>query len=492
MWLFVPSATSPTSPCAPGGADSKSEPSWQFQALAQSALWRSKLSRPKSWRARWMRAAWLKHLCGRMLEPSTAARGAAEFVASLPVIRASPSASPASEMGLKTRGTSGRRSPESSERLSPISSSWRTSPGICTSDCVKSLESFSAWTTGLQSASSERRKWALLTAENDSSSWPTPRASVNENRTTHHPPSVEDGRGHGRTLSGEANSWPTSDASVSTGYNQSESPGSAKRPALAGLASVWPTPTAGDSKASGSAAYPTTETHQQGTTLTDAAVRQSQWATPGASDGEKGGPHSRDSSGSLHLASQALRRPAPSESAWPTPTVQDAENNGATSQQKRNTPPLNALASQWPTPNTPNGGRSMAPKEVANKGATERGKRQVGIESVARIWPTPTSQESTGYMSGTNRDTWRPGLAAAAKGMKPSPTRPAPTTQTDGESTSPSGLEPSPPSPSPISRRAGRVLNPRFVEALMGWPQNWTRVCACTTASTVSESSATG
>jgi hypothetical protein len=37
--------------------------------------------------------------------------------------------------------------------------------------------------------------------------WPTPRASENENRTTHHQPSIAEG--HGRTLAGEASMWPT-------------------------------------------------------------------------------------------------------------------------------------------------------------------------------------------------------------------------------------------------------------------------------------------
>jgi len=43
-------------------------------------------------------------------------------------------------------------------------------------------------------------------------------------------------------------SWPTPDASVSTGYNQSDSPGAAKRPALAALAKNWATPRASESE----------------------------------------------------------------------------------------------------------------------------------------------------------------------------------------------------------------------------------------------------
>lgn len=42
---------------------------------------------------------------------------------------------------------------------------------------------------------------------------------------------------------------------------------------------------------------------------------RNRWSTPRASDGEKGGPNSRDGSGSLHLPAQMYR------AAWATPTV---------------------------------------------------------------------------------------------------------------------------------------------------------------------------
>jgi hypothetical protein len=93
------------------------------------------------------------------------------------------------------------------------------------------------------------------------------------------------------------------------------------------------------------------------------------------------------------------------------------------------------------------------------KGSTEPGQRRGQLsEAVSHRWPTPTANEATGYMSGTDSDTWRPSLKGAALGAKPCRGRPDPTTPTDGASTS----------------TAGRVLNPRFVEALMGWPDGWT------------------
>ncbi len=50
---------------------------------------------------------------------------------------------------------------------------------------------------------------------------------------------------------------------------------------------LWPTPTAGDSKGSGSAGYSTDSGRHSGTTLTDAITRQ-RWATPAARDWKSG------------------------------------------------------------------------------------------------------------------------------------------------------------------------------------------------------------
>jgi DNA (cytosine-5)-methyltransferase 1 len=86
-----------------------------------------------------------------------------------------------------------------------------------------------------------------------------------------------------------------------------------------------PTPTAGDSKSSGSRHVPGSNAHS-GLSLTD-FVRE---------DGGTG------------------RR-------WPTPTTQDASNDGGPSQLERHSLPLNAAAKRWPTPRpgtsgTPAGG----------------------------------------------------------------------------------------------------------------------------------------
>jgi hypothetical protein len=132
---------------------------------------------------------------------------------------------------------------------------------------------------------------------------------------------------------------------------------------------------------------------------------------------------------------------------WSTPLASDSEQRGSFG---RGNETLSLRGKNWPTP------------------CTRDGQHNEGFEgqlpNAASLWPTPTASEATGYMSGSNRDTWRPSLKSAALGARPELGigRPDPTTEKDGGPTS-----------SDI-----RVLNPRFVEALMGWPTGWTS-CEC-------------
>jgi hypothetical protein len=73
--------------------------------------------------------------------------------------------------------------------------------------------------------------------------WPTPRASANENRTTHDAPSH--GATHGKTLAGSAGSWQTITATDAKSRGYSYSQGDHRKPflALTGQAQVWPSET---------------------------------------------------------------------------------------------------------------------------------------------------------------------------------------------------------------------------------------------------------
>ncbi len=113
-------------------------------------------------------------------------------------------------------------------------------------------------------------------------------------------------------------------------------------PKLGDRVGRWPTPTAGDSKSSGSRSLPGSAAHP-GASLTDAVRpdRAKPWPTPLANDGGKGGTNTLSR---LVETGHARGRRDGSVGRWPTPTTQDAANNGGPSQQDRNTPPLNAAA----------------------------------------------------------------------------------------------------------------------------------------------------
>lgn len=209
--------------------------------------------------------------------------------------------------------------------------------------------------------------------------------------------------------------WPTP---VAADAGRASSTYARGNPTLMGVVQQWPTPTTTDSKSSARAGY---EYGNPGTTLTDAmrmwptpdarvsndsedpstwrarqeelkakgvngngagvplAIASKEWPTPRASDGQKGGPHARDSSGSSHLSSMAV---------WATPTASESANR-----------------------------TRMEPSSVT---------------------------DGRGH-----------GAHLSAQALHSLPDL---TIETDGEPTS----------------SDGRVLNPLFVEALMGFPLGWT------------------
>jgi hypothetical protein len=101
--------------------------------------------------------------------------------------------------------------------------------------------------------------------------------------------------------------------------------------------------------------------------------------------------------------------------------------------------------SEWATPVVPNGGRTLSDEDVAAKGSTAKGKWQVDLANQVRLWSTPNAREWKG-----------PGRKGGNHGP-------------DGD-----GL------PAQVMQKAGddgsprAVLNPRFVEALMGFAIGWT------------------
>lgn len=188
----------------------------------------------------------------------------------------------------------------------------------------------------------------------------------------------------------------------------------------------WPTATAADSRSSGGNPN-TTGTH--GTTLTDRAVRM--WPTPDASvinDGEQA---------ETFLARQAALR-------------ERHGNNGMGT-------PLAMAVKLWPTPKASEGGPDYAKDE---RGLKPGGSRSLSLPTVASLWATPQARDTKGPFTGhRNGGKDLLGQARAFPSGHPDPTTPKPR--------SPDAM----------------VLNPPFVEWLMGWPTGWTDCTRSATAS---------
>lgn len=196
------------------------------------------------------------------------------------------------------------------------------------------------------------------------------------------------------------------------------------------------------------------------------ATAVAQWPTPRAEDSESTGAH-RDTPDTLTSATRQ----------WPTPTANDSKNDNPPSQAERNTPPRSVAAANWQTPRaiygaghagmedeshligqaiqwqTPTvGGGGQQCDLIPHRGHFLRpsGKKAtLYLEQQAAQWATPHANMTTG--PGGNREG-------------------GPNIQTQADSfhrdrqTGRGG----PRTPAPV------VLNPRFVEALMGLPDGMT------------------
>jgi hypothetical protein len=109
VWLYVPSGAWRSAP-EPAGS------SWKFgsPSAPATALWPTLSGtpspRPFSWRG-WRTRPWIKLLSGTTWPPSTADRGVADWISSLPASPARPSAPPAAGGASRTTGGSGPTSP---------------------------------------------------------------------------------------------------------------------------------------------------------------------------------------------------------------------------------------------------------------------------------------------------------------------------------------------------------------------------------------------
>lgn len=122
MWLFVPSLS------ALGSAASTSGSGLLAPIVMLWGLSSGKPSLLPSSSPQWNGATWLRLLSGIRSQPSTADRGVAAWISSLPATPVSPSRSPGSAAVSTTSDGSGETSGGSFATWAPGTSSWKMSP----------------------------------------------------------------------------------------------------------------------------------------------------------------------------------------------------------------------------------------------------------------------------------------------------------------------------------------------------------------------------
>ena len=361
MWLIVPSGSCPSAQAERAWIEDSTSP--LMEELARSVGLNGKLSPPTSWRRAWKRAPWIQRLCGRISEPSTAARGVERWIASLRDTRASHSAMRVAAADRTIRATCGPRSTESFRRFVPPSSFWKTSQGMLGLGLEQSLEISEDQGTDLRRLSSERRKWAHPTNGNGCSSWHTATAMDSEDAG-----SVA--RGDGLLLM--ARQWPTAAARDGKSPNMmsyEERGGGKKGEQLPNFVNQWATPTEDDmSNVTASRDYKSL------------APDVSRWKTPhGLSQHEEGGEFAKEAE------------------KWPTATATNAPLaydqstfNGKYARKvdgRKHQTDLQISASHFSPPDqeTSKNGRTSSPRGPTSP----------------RQWTTPTTADQEGSTAGT-------------------------------------------------------------------------------------------
>ncbi len=310
MWLHVPSAFCPSAPVsAVTTLDSE-----QCSLLERFATSSGKRSPRRSWSLSWRRNVWMQRLSGLTLPPSTLARGAASWIASLQGSPASPTASLVSDEGTTT---SAHVAPTnqglsctphaSSPSVSPPWCSSRTSQigfEIADSGFDPSAKNYADWVTRSKIRSSSlRRMLAHRIDASASGSWPTSRAEDSESCGNH------PGSG-GDALNAVAASWPTPRGMDAHGAGYMNQRDGSKRLMLAGATEQWPTPDAGIATSNRSPS-------PNASTRPAIAKAAELWTTPQAHDEAGGNPDRVRRCGTKHGAANL----ADDVTSWATPTA---------------------------------------------------------------------------------------------------------------------------------------------------------------------------
>jgi len=164
-------------------------------------------------------------------------------------------------------------------------------------------------------------------------------------------------------------------------------------------------------------------------------------------------------------------------SSLPTPTASTAGYNRGGGQGRVGPirPSLRMMARQgmWPTPAAADSGRAS--------GTYARG--NLTLTGAARLWPTPTSMDSRSS-GGRNASAAKPGSIHPGTSLTDAIVRFATPTARDAKGP---GHSPKRDGSPPLASTQGGQLNPRWVEWLMGFPDEWTVCDASATPSSGSK-----
>lgn len=307
---------------------------------------------------------------------------------------------------------------------------------------ISSWAAFPAWTSaspgagkaskGKRRGSGSRWRESFATYDRASSSWRTRQHSLFEGLTA---------------FSG---SWPrrgTMRSGECFRRKEWEPPTSERESSSSRGGGDWPTPTASDYGSSQNGVN--SDRPSAGTPSLSTLARRWDEQKP-----SKPGPQQIDAFGSsgMTTATAAMSR-------WPTATATDANGSGRVNYpggaMRYGVTLTDALNHQWMTP-------------VARDWKGEGRRAQLGTQVANQRWSTPRASESENRttkhppsaLDGTHGRT----LAGDAATWNGHSGHPSPETAPPGTSSNPDGL----------SSPRRRLLNPNFVEWLMGWPPGWT------------------
>jgi hypothetical protein len=188
----------------------------------------------------------------------------------------------------------------------------------------------------------------------------------------------------------------------------------------------------------------------------DGSASHGAWLTPA---GMAGLDHTGKAGAGGEFAAQAT--------SWATPRATDGEKGGPNCRGGRGDPILAGQAVQWPTPNAAVFEPKATPPVMAHRKATDP---QIGLADVAVhcfestalgwAWPTPASRDYKGQDLAS-----REGGASLSHAAE---------TGVFSHSSPQVQQIPGGPDSLPATPTLPRRLNPLFVEWLMGWPLQWT------------------